>query len=60
MKIMKPFLLAFCGLHGLLFGLFVPLGIYSPAQAVPPSIIWVVLNGLLVFGGRNKPVTQTA
>jgi sulfite exporter TauE/SafE len=48
------FLLTFCGLHGLLFGLFVPLGIYSPAQAVPPSLIWGVLNGLLVFGGRNK------
>lgn len=52
------FLLTFCGLHSLLFGLFVPLGIYSPAQAVPPSIIWGMLNGLLIFGGRNMSATQ--
>jgi hypothetical protein len=53
------FLLLFSGLYSFIFGLFIPLGIYSPAQAMPPSIIWGIMNGLLVLGGRNRAATPT-
>ena len=53
------FLLVFSGLQSAIFGLFIPLGIYSQTQALPLSLIWGVLNGLLVVGGRKKSSLST-
>jgi hypothetical protein len=48
------FLIVFGVLHVLIFALLIPLGIYTTAQALPPTIIWTVLTILLGLGRSRQ------
>lgn len=48
------FLLVFGVLHVLTFVLLMVLGIYTTAQALPPTIIWLILTILLGLAGSRQ------
>lgn len=54
------FLLVYAILIHVIFSLLIPFGIYSLPQALPQTIIWLVLVNLLIIGGRSDSLLTFA